>query len=206
MLPLRLGTVNANGPQDLIVFALTRHGRVEAINYPNIKTPSGMDVPLYVKDDFGPFYKSIFETVVAKEHMRAAFVEYAWNMGNCDPCAAEPLRARNRPNSARAGSAIRGPLRRGAGSITRMHVRYDAQSFPEDIAFEETADAENFQARYVLRHPWTGAADCPAGGDYRASLPAAFAKQAETLAALTDWPRKEIVARMRLSGQPVGGR
>ena len=30
MLPLRLGTVNANGPQDLIVYALTRNGRVEA--------------------------------------------------------------------------------------------------------------------------------------------------------------------------------
>src|SRR5262252_4320836 len=28
MLPLRLGTVNANGPQDLIVYALTRNGRV----------------------------------------------------------------------------------------------------------------------------------------------------------------------------------
>jgi hypothetical protein len=29
MLPLRLGTVNANGPQDLIVYALTRSSRVE---------------------------------------------------------------------------------------------------------------------------------------------------------------------------------
>src|SRR5262249_26293720 len=33
MLPLRLGTVNANGPQDMIVYALTRNGRVEATNY-----------------------------------------------------------------------------------------------------------------------------------------------------------------------------
>jgi len=33
MLPLRLGTVNANGPQDLIVFALSKRGRVEAGNY-----------------------------------------------------------------------------------------------------------------------------------------------------------------------------
>src|SRR5262249_51235424 len=28
MVPLRLGTVNANGPQDLIIYALTRKGRV----------------------------------------------------------------------------------------------------------------------------------------------------------------------------------
>ena len=32
MLPLRLGTVNAKGPQDLIVYALTKNGRVESTN------------------------------------------------------------------------------------------------------------------------------------------------------------------------------
>ena len=33
MLPIRLGTVNADGPQDLFVFALTRKGRIETTNY-----------------------------------------------------------------------------------------------------------------------------------------------------------------------------
>src|SRR6266850_568833 len=33
MLPIRLGTVNASGPQDLFVFALSRKGRVESTNY-----------------------------------------------------------------------------------------------------------------------------------------------------------------------------
>ena len=208
MLPLRLGTVNASGPQDLVVYALTRHGRVEAVNYPNIKMPSDMDVPLYVKDDFGPFYKAAFEKVVAKARMRAVFVEYAWNMGWCDPCAAQPLANKELTElGARWLGDSEAPVGRGVEAyVTRMHVRYDANSFPEDIAFEETADAENFQARYVLRHPWSGAADCPAGATYRAGLPADFAKQVETLVALTDWPRKEIEARMRLSGQPVGGR
>ncbi len=91
MLPLRLGTVNANGPQDLIVYALTKNGRVEAANYRTVKLPSDIDVPLYVKNDFGTFYKAMFDRAVAKEDMRAVFVEYAWDMGWCDPCAAEPL-------------------------------------------------------------------------------------------------------------------
>ncbi len=91
MLPLRLGTVNANGPQDLIVYALTRKGRVETTNYPNVKLPTGMDVPLYVKDEFGNFYKAMFDRAVERENMRAVFVEYAWDMGWCDPCAAAPL-------------------------------------------------------------------------------------------------------------------
>src|SRR6201747_2991217 len=34
MLPLRLGTVNSRGPQDLIVYALTKNGRIESTNYP----------------------------------------------------------------------------------------------------------------------------------------------------------------------------
>ncbi len=61
MLPLRLGTVNANGPQDLIIYALTKNGRVEAANYRTVKLPSDMDVPLFVKNDFGNFYKAMFD-------------------------------------------------------------------------------------------------------------------------------------------------
>src|SRR5262249_35016365 len=52
-LALRLGTVNANGPQDLIVYALTRNGRVETSNYRTVKLPSDIDVPLFVKQEFG---------------------------------------------------------------------------------------------------------------------------------------------------------
>ena len=91
MVPLRLGTVNAKGPQDLIIYALTKNGRIESTNYRTVKIPSDIDVPLYVKDEFGPFYKAVFERAVSRENMRAVFVEYAWDMGWCDPCAAEPL-------------------------------------------------------------------------------------------------------------------
>ena len=52
MLPIRLGTVNANGPQELFVYALTRKGRVEATNYRTVKLPTGVDLPLHVKDRF----------------------------------------------------------------------------------------------------------------------------------------------------------
>ncbi len=54
--------------------------------------------------------------------------------------------------------------------VTRLHVRYDAQSFPEDLVFIETKDRSNFQGRYVLRHPFKGKATCEAGEKYQASL------------------------------------
>jgi hypothetical protein len=91
MLPLRLGTVNASGPQDLIIYALTRNGRVETTNYRTVKLPSGMDVPLYVKGEFGTFYKAMFDQAVRDQDMRAVFTEYAWDMSWCDPCASAPL-------------------------------------------------------------------------------------------------------------------
>src|SRR5262249_27626693 len=208
MLPLRLGTVNADGPQDLIIYALTRNGRVETTNYRTVKLPTGVDVPLYVKDEFGNFYKALFERAVKREDMRAVFVEYAWDMGWCDPCAAKPmtfkelveLGARWIESDEDAPFA----MRRGAGGgafVTRLHVRYDAAHFPEDLVFMETRDRENFQGRYVLRHPWRGTATCPAAEKYRASLPARFRQEAENLSGLTGWDAKDIAARMEAAGQ-----
>ena len=43
MLPLRLGTVNADGPQELFIYALTTNGRVETTNYRTVKLPTGME-------------------------------------------------------------------------------------------------------------------------------------------------------------------
>jgi hypothetical protein len=208
MLPLRLGTVNANGPQDLIIYALTRNGRVETSNYRTVKVPSDVEVPLYVKDDFGPFYKAMFDRAVEREHMQAVFVEYAWDMGWCDPCAAEPLTNRELVElGARwIGGDDNAPYRSGGGAnayVTRLHVRYDAKSFPEDLALTETRDRDNFQGRYILRHAWHGRSSCAAAAQYREELPMRFLKEAITLADLTGWPRQQIETRMRQSGEPV---
>jgi hypothetical protein len=210
MLPLRLGTVNASGPQDLIIYALSKNGRVEAANYRTVKLPSDVDVPLYVKNAFGDFYKAMFERAVAREDMRAVFVEYAWDMGWCDPCAADPLTSKQLVElGARwIGSEADTPYRMPQGAnayVTRLHVRYDATSFPEDLVFTETKDRSNFQGRYVLHHPWNGEARCAAGTSYRASLPKRFAEEARNLATLTGWSRSDIEAKMAQNGQPLRG-
>ena len=93
MLPIRLGTVNAEGPQELIAMTLTETGRVETTNYRTVRLPTGTEIPLYVKDEFGPFYKAMFDRQVADTSARAVFLEYAWDMNFCDPCAAEPMSA-----------------------------------------------------------------------------------------------------------------
>src|SRR5262249_11302064 len=91
MLPIRLGTVNADGPQDMIVLMLTEKGRVETTNYRTVKVPSDVEIPTFTKSDFGSVYRAMFDNQVKKDDMRAVYLEYAWDMGWCDPCAADPL-------------------------------------------------------------------------------------------------------------------
>jgi hypothetical protein len=206
MLPLRLGTVNANGPQDLIILALTKNGRVETSNYRTVKIPSDTNVPLYVKNEFGNFYKAMFDRAVERENMRAVFVEYAWDMGWCDPCASDPLSNKELVElGARwIASDDDKPYRSMGGAnayVTRLHVRYDANTFPEDLVLMETRDRGNFQGRYVLRHPWTGKTACEAGAQYRASLRVRFEQEARNLAGLTGWSLSDISARMEQTGQ-----
>ena len=204
MLPIRLGTVNADGKQELFVFALTRTGRIETTNYRTVKLPTGMDIPLYVKEEFGAFYKSMFETQVKKENERAVFLEYAWDMNWCDPCAADPLsRDELRElgvfwiDGGEPGIQPRRPMPQAQDVfVTRLHVSYDATHFPEDLMFKETGDRSNYQGRYVLRHPYTGGATCEAADDYRAGLPKRFEKEAQTLASLTGWDIEDVREKM----------
>ena len=211
MLPIRLGTLNADGPQDLLLYTLSQNGRVEAANYRTVKIPSNMNLPTYIKngDEFGEFYKAMFDTAVRKENMKAVFLEYAWNMGWCDPCAADPIPNEdlltlgawwiNQPpaTSNWQNRGIVAPQAAPQVFVTRMHVRYDADHFPEDLVLKETGDQENFQGRYVLQHPWTGSVNCPQGQEYLRSLPARFEEEAKTMAMLTGWDINGIRQKMQ---------
>ncbi|BAS59534.1 hypothetical protein NIES2135_09360 [Leptolyngbya boryana NIES-2135] len=202
MLPIRLGMINAQAAQDLIVYILSPKGQAEVTNYRTVKVPSDSEVPLFVKDEFSHFYKSMFEKSYDREDRKVAFLEYAWNMGNCDPCSAEPL---NPEELKQAGvfwlegsepvvmpRGRRRPVVSSDVFITRLHVRYTRDKFPEDLMFQETNQQETFQGRYVLRHPFNGKTDCPAGRRYQRSLRQRFEEQAQTLARLTGWNIDEI--------------
>ncbi|HYL05908.1 MAG TPA: DUF2330 domain-containing protein, partial [Thermoanaerobaculia bacterium] len=227
MLPIRLGMVNAAGPQELFIYALTRRGRVETTNYRTVKIPTGDDVPLFVKDDFANVYKALFDRQVEREQMRTVFLEYAWDMSWCDPCAADPLSPEELRNlgvfwldggdgaspavqpGRRGGPA--GPPKAwrpsGGGSdvfLTRLHLRYDAPHFPEDLAFQETGDRDNFQGRYVLRHAWRGGATCDAAAQYRRELRHRWDREARNLAELTGWSLDEVRRRMNLNAGAAG--
>ena len=200
MLPIRLGTLNAKGKQELYVYGLTRSGRIETTNYRTVKLPSNTEVPEFVQSEFSNFYRAMFEKQTHKENERGVFLEYAWDMAWCDPCAADPL----------SGDELRklgvfwvdGTTgMRGKGGqaqnvfVTRLHVRYDKDHFPEDLVFQETGDRQNFQGRYVIRHPWRGEYSCDAA-EYRAAVNERQEREAQTLASLTGWDIADIRAKI----------
>ena len=199
MLPIRLGTANADGPQDMIVMALTRKGRIETTNYRTVKVTTDAEVPLFIKSRFGEFYDALFARQVAANGA-TAFLEYAWSLGSCDPCSAPPLQTSELlalgANWEREGGGQ-------ASFVTRLHLRYDAKSFPEDLVLHETSDTQSFQARYVMRHPFKGDTSCRAGRAYTASLPARFAREASTVQTLTGWLPEIIRQQMNATGQPM---
>ncbi len=209
MLPIRLGTVNADGTQELFIYFLTKQGRVETTNYRTVRLPEAQEIPLYVKDKFGDFYRDLFSRQVTREQERGVFMEYAWDMNWCDPCAADPLSTEELrglgvfwlESNSRMGKSM--PMAQNV-FLTRLHVRYDAAHFPEDLTFQETSDRGNFQARYILRHPWTGAEDCAAATTYRQQLRERYEQEAQTLAALTGWNISNIRKTMNIASLPAG--
>src|SRR5439155_17369431 len=129
--------------------------------------------------------------------------EYAWNMGWCDPCAAPPLDAREMRQLGvfwlDQDAQSMTPIQRGGRmpvTLTRLHVRYDAKHFPEDLVFQETGDQQNFQGRYVIRHPWRGSATCAAAGRYQEQVIARHRQEAERVASLTGWDTDRIRQKM----------
>jgi hypothetical protein len=189
MLPIRLGMMNATSEQDLIVYVLSPKGQAEITNYRTVNVPSDAQIPLFVKNEFSDFYKAMFQTAYTREDKKVAFREYAWDMGNCDPCSAEPL---NPEELRKAGVFWLAPNAQNNVFITRLHVRYSRDKFPEDLMFQETSNRQQFQGRYVLRHPFTGEMKCEAGQQYQRSLAQRVEEETQTLAKLTGWKIQDI--------------
>ena len=184
MLPIRLGMANADGDQDMIVYAFTKKGRIECTNYRTFSMPTGKNIPLFVQNNFGNFYSNLFQHQWQREGKAIVALEYAWdvspkNFVKCDPCVATAPSAQD---LAQAGvwwinrnwndySDLEEEDEYSTNVyFTRLHVRYNRSSFPQDLQFQATPNTENYQARYVITHPATGDFNCDAGKKYLKEL------------------------------------
>ncbi len=181
-LPIRLGLANAKDKQDLIVSILAPGQRYEVANYKNVTIPTNLDVKDEVRTRFGEFYAALFDRTVEK-NPGAIVTEYAWDASSCDPCPGPNLDGND---FATLGADVLGNQNGAYGGfvLTRLHARYGKEGAPDDLMFKaagpivggrEQRDAQghleerarpdegginNFQARYAIRHAWTGPITC----------------------------------------------
>jgi len=91
-------------------------------------------------------------------------------VSSCDPCVADPLSSDELRRAGvfwidgygdlPAGSSVRnGASPVASALLTRLHLRYAQQTFPEDLLLRETNDRQPFQARYYLHR--RGPYACP---------------------------------------------
>jgi MYXO-CTERM domain-containing protein len=182
-LPIRLGLANSSGAQDLIVNILAPNGiRYEVANYPNVTIPTNLTVNDGVRTRFGEFYAALFDHTL-KQVPNAVVTEYSWTSSSCDPCPGPTLD----PNDVATlgGDVIASTYKNIETSrfnLTRLHARY-GKEVTSDLVFRAVepivggrgvpnaqgridtsvghAAINNFQGRYVILHPWTGAMACP---------------------------------------------
>lgn len=196
MLPIQLGKLNAEETQDALFFFLTREGRVELANYPNRAIPADVRIPTFVEDMFGEFYRKVFSRAVGTRG--GIVLEYAWDMGWCDPCAADPL---GNDDLATLGVTW---LREGSGRgqdvyVTRLHTQYTRGQLLRDPVFRVTANRENFQGRYIMTQPFVGDVTCEAGQEYVEEVRTRLRREAVDLAEITGWTARGIEHRIRES-------
>jgi hypothetical protein len=164
-LPVRLGLLNAQGKQDLVIYVLSDR-RFEVANYKNVFIPTNLDVVDEVRRAFAQFYAQLFDATLAQAGGKAVVTEYSWDTASCDPCPGPPLEPAE--VAALGGEG-------GQWVVTRLHTRYDRQTLSDDLVFraaqpimggregvQSTAPSpvNNFQARYIIRHYWTGKVAC----------------------------------------------
>jgi hypothetical protein len=158
MLPIRLGMINAapDKPQDLIIYMLTRNGRVESSNYRTVKLPTNLNLPPFIKPKFADFYKAMFESAATKEDYRVVFTEYFWDMSWCDPCADNPLSPQELRNAGVFwvnGNADEGFAQMLGGPTTSPPVA----NIPKQTSNSQTSPTQSIPApRPIMSRPMPG--------------------------------------------------
>jgi hypothetical protein len=180
-LPIRLGMANSSGKQDLIVNIIAADKRYEVANYKNVFIPTNFDVKPQVKARFAEFYAALFDKTV-EASPGAVITEYAWTAVpnyHCDPCTDADIS--NPDLMTLGGDIVGGQIAKGHFVLTRLHARYGKSDMKDDLRFRAAkpvtggreqwskngleyaavpSQQNYFQARYAIRHPWTGPIKC----------------------------------------------
>ncbi len=154
-LPVRIGTISAQGEQEVLIYALNDAslGEMSIQNYREVELEDECMWPGDEHPSFTSFYRDALEG--AREEVGGAswFVEYSWVLYyefevtgggvKCDPCTVEVEELYDRGELAELGFV------NGDAQLTRLRVSYGPDDVPEDLVLALREQDGNSQIRFV---------------------------------------------------------
>ena len=143
-LPIRLGTVNSPGEQDLIVYALTdwQDGQLGIANYPE-RELSDNECMISPDKDFDTWYANAVSDALSGQEEAGWLFEYGWAPYHCDPC----------PDGEALSDALVQELGFTGGSwaayFSRIRMRYTPEQATADLVLYNTGITDNEQVRII---------------------------------------------------------
>ena len=144
-LPIRIGTLNSPGEQDLIVYAVTDYedGAVGVSNYPEVEVEA--ECMLQPGDNLDDRVSDDIDAAFASESRASWLTEYAWGQGGCDPCTGGELSEQDLVSIGYAPDYHYGLYY----FFTRLHLWYTPQQAAADLVLYPSRLTQNRQLRYI---------------------------------------------------------
>ena len=218
-LPIRLGTANSAGVQDLVAYIVTdpEAGRVGIANY---EERTVEDECLMMGDDLGQFYNDLVED--GDTGPEATWItEYGWNVSPyvamCDPC---PPTETQVPMPTADLVALGFDVGEGVDTgsfdswsggfgasyyFTRLHMRYTPEQATQDISFYTSGITDDTQQRYVQYEPYLEDAFPICGVGWSEDPGSCKDESAEMRRRVRHWQRKTDPGSGCDAGSAAGG-
>lgn len=142
--PIRLGTLNSPGSQDLVIYAVNPYseGAAGISNYAELSLE---DECLFEgPEEFSDFYATQLDEAFASTEDAGWIQEYAWGSGGCDPC---PPEAPDEQDFVSLGMEFEGSY--ADYFVTRLHVRYTPEQAGQDLSLYSSNITSSEQLRWI---------------------------------------------------------
>ena len=144
-LPIRLGTLNSPGEQDVILYILTDEddGQVKISNYTEVNIEDECMVDITAAGGASNHYGNEFGTAWAEAGTGEAWInEYAWSTSSCDPCPTEPPNESELEEAGYTGD-------RWNSFFTRLRIRFTPEAATEPIMMYTSGIRSTEQIRFI---------------------------------------------------------
>ena len=146
-LPIRIGTLNSPGEQDLRIYAITDYsaGSVAIANYDEKVLDTDCLWQPEADESMSEWYDNRLDTAFGNVDGAAWITEYSWGNGGCDPCTGTAPSLDDLYTLGLEGTK--------AYWFTRLRMRYTPVTADQDLVLYESGLQESRQMRFI-QYAW----------------------------------------------------